>query len=73
MTKQIFDIVLIRDYTDADNQQRSASTRVGTAFPNKNTGFSLLIEPGVSISGRVQLLPRTEKPADQPQVPTEAA
>lgn len=35
--------------------------RVGSAFENKGGGFSLVIPEGVSISGRVVMLPRDQK------------
>ena len=56
----IYDLVVFEEY-EKDGEKKSASTQVGTAFTNENTGYTLKIRDGISISGRVQMLPRRDK------------
>lgn len=62
MTEQLFDVVIAREFTDKNNKKGTAYTRVASGFTIKEGGIALEIEPGISISGRVLIFPRTEKP-----------
>lgn len=54
-----YDVCVTREYTTQDNETRTAWTRVGVAFRWKNgsDGFKLIIEPGISVSGELTLVP----------------
>lgn len=50
---------------DERNEDRSYWTKVGVAFPSKSgRGFSVIITPGIAVSGRLVIL---EPKADEAQ------
>ena len=60
----IFNLVIPEERKAKEGEEpKTYWHRVGSAFPNKGGGYSLLIPEGVSISGRVLMLKRgTNKP-----------
>lgn len=61
MSKTVHDLVIANEYEDSEGKPRQKYTNIGVAFENENTGYSLLIDPGIAISGKVLMLPRGEK------------
>lgn len=58
----IHNLVIPEERTDkATGEVKTYWHRVGSAFPQKNGGFALVIPEGVSITGRVLMLPRDAK------------
>ena len=63
MSKKIYDALIAEDY-EHKGEKRTKFYNVGVMFENDREGWTLTIPAGVSISGRVVILPRKEKPAD---------
>lgn len=63
----IHDLLVANKYKAKDGSEKSRFTNVGVAFENEKTGYSLVIHEGISLSGRVLMLPRKDKdtPADE--------
>ena len=61
MPKTVHDLVIANEYEDGDGKPRQKYTNIGIAFENENTGYSLLIDPGIAVSGKVLMLPKGEK------------
>ena len=58
----IFNLLIPEERTNKQSGEvKTYWHNVGTAFQKKNKGFDLVIPQGVSISGRVLMLPRDEK------------
>lgn len=68
----LFDVLKPSSYYDPKTrQERSRLVRIGTAFPTKDEeGVVFDLPDGVSISGRVIIMPR--KKGDMAEVPAEA-
>lgn len=62
----IFNLLIPEERTDKKSGEVKAFWhRVGTAFPHqKGEGFNLVIPEGVSITGKVIMLPREAKEPD---------
>lgn len=61
----IYNILIPEEYTDKQSGEvKTYWNRVGTMFENKGEGFTLRIPEGVSITGRVVVLPRGAKEPD---------
>lgn len=62
----IFNLLIPEERTDKNSGEVKAFWhRVGTAFPHKKgEGFNLVIPEGMSISGKVIMLPREAKEPD---------
>lgn len=63
---EIYDLLKVREY-EQDGQQKAAFTRVGVAFPTEKGGFTLRIDEGIAVSGRVELVKR--KPRESGEDP----
>lgn len=59
---KIYDVLSVETYTDGNGEEKSRFHRVGTAFENKNGGQTLLIPPGISLTGKIVTKERSEKP-----------
>lgn len=60
MTKPSFELFLANEKGEGDDK-KTFWTKVGAAWPNKaGTGFNIDIPAGLSISGRVTMLPYRE-------------
>lgn len=59
---KIYDVLSVETYIDGNGEEKSRFHRVGAAFDNKNGGQTLLIPPGISLSGKIVTKERTEKP-----------
>jgi hypothetical protein len=58
---EIFDAFIVEKY-DANGQEKRKWHEVGTAFPSKSgKGYNLYITPGLSVSGQIVIVPRTER------------
>ena len=56
---EIYNLLLAEERSDDNGEVRTYWHSAGTAFPHKNgDGFNLVIPPGMSLSGRVLMLPR---------------
>ena len=56
---EIYNLLLAEERPDENGEVRTYWHSAGTAFPHKNgDGFNLVIPPGMSLSGRVLMLPR---------------
>jgi hypothetical protein len=70
MTGQRLDAIMARKYTDRDGNEKSAFTRLGTAFPITNGGYSIVLDampaPEAAQNGGLQyrLLLMVPKPRD---------
>lgn len=62
----IFNLLIPEERTDkASGEVKTFWHRVGSAFPHKQgEGFNLVIPDGVSITGKVVVLPREAKEPD---------
>jgi hypothetical protein len=67
---QRLDAIMARKYTDRDGNEKSAFTRLGTAFPITNGGYSIVLDampaPEAAQNGGLQyrLLLMVPKPRD---------
>lgn len=58
----VYNLLIPESYEDQNGEEKTQWHRVGKAFPKKEgDGFDLVIPAGVSLSGRVVMLPRKEK------------
>lgn len=64
----IFDAFIVEKY-DSNGQEKRKWHEVGTAFPSKSGkgGYNLYITPGLSVSGQIVILPRSERKSDGEQ------
>ena len=64
------DALSVREYQDSTGQTKAAFTKIGTAFPNKNGGYTLILDalplPALDSDGRLQtkLLLKEPQPRD---------
>lgn len=62
MTKKIYDALITETYTDRKTgEDRTKFHNVGTVFENEREGWTMKVHDGLSVSGRVVILPRKEK------------
>jgi hypothetical protein len=70
MTGQRLDAIMARKYTDRDGNEKSAFTRIGTAFATQSGGYSVVLDampaPEAAQNGGMQyrLLLMVPKPRD---------
>ncbi|MEO1476766.1 MAG: hypothetical protein AAFS13_10335 [Pseudomonadota bacterium] len=59
----IYNLLIPEERADKDTgETRTFWHKVGTVFPHrKGDGFNVIIPDGISVSGRVMILPRSEK------------
>lgn len=61
MSKKPYDALIAEDY-EHKGEKRTKFHQVGVMFENEREGWTLNIHPGISVSGRVVIMPRKEKP-----------
>jgi hypothetical protein len=70
MSTQRLDAIMARKYTDRDGNEKSAFTRIGTAFTMQNGGYSIVLDampaPEAAQNGGLQyrILLMVPKPRD---------
>lgn len=65
MTTKPFNILVAEPYTTKNGEEKTNWIRVGVAFPNTNgEGFTCQIPPGLALTGKFMILPRTDKTED---------
>ncbi len=58
----IYNLLVPEDYTNQNGEEKTKFHQVGTALQNNNgESFTLFIPEGVSISGKVQMMPRKDR------------
>lgn len=58
---EILDAFIVEKY-DSKGQEKRKWHEVGTAFPSKSgKGYNLYITPGLSVSGQIVIVPRSER------------
>ena len=57
-------ILVAREYTNANGEAKTEWMRVGVAFPNKKDGFNCKVAEGIALTGDFVILPRTERAED---------
>lgn len=60
MSKKPYDALLVEEY-EHKGEKRQKFYQCGVMFENDREGWTLTIPPGMSISGRVVILPRKDK------------
>lgn len=60
MTKP-HNILVARNYTNSNGEEKTDWLRVGVAFPNQKEGFNCEVVDGIALTGRFMILPRTER------------
>lgn len=60
MSKKPYDVLIAEEY-EHKGEKRTKFYNVGVMFENDREGWTLNIPEGISISGRVVILPRKEK------------
>jgi hypothetical protein len=63
MTNKPMDLLIAEEF-EYKGEQRTKFHNVGTVFENEREGFTVKIHPGLSVSGRLVILPRKEKRDD---------
>ena len=59
-----FNVYVTEEY-EKDGEAKTRWNRVGSAFLHeKGQGMNVQIAPGIAVSGRIVILPPTEKPDD---------
>lgn len=46
-------VLVANEYEDANEKTQTSFSQVGVAFPAKNDGFTVVITPGISVTGRL--------------------
>lgn len=59
--KKPYDVVLVEEYGDAADR-KAKFYNVGVAFERDEGGMSVIIPEGISVTGRLSILPRKDKP-----------
>ena len=62
--KQVYDVLVPEEYEDkrgGNGELKSRYYRVGTAFENERDGMSVILAPGITVSGKLVIMPRREK------------
>lgn len=60
MTKP-HNILVARNYTNSNGEEKTEWLRVGVAFSNQKDGFNCEVADGIALTGRFMILPRTER------------
>ncbi|WP_210532022.1 hypothetical protein [Pantoea ananatis] len=68
MSKPAFNAFVPQE-TEQNGDKKTFWHKVGAAWPNKNEGFTLFIIPGISVSGKIVLMPFKENEEQQPSSP----
>lgn len=63
MSKKPYDALVVEEYQH-QGETKKKYYQVGVMFENEREGWTLSIPPGVSVSGRVLILPRKDKAGD---------
>lgn len=61
MAKKTYDILKSREYTNSQGEVKTAYTTVGAAWDLDKGGMSLQIEDGISVTGKLVILPRRDR------------
>lgn len=64
MSKKTYNVLKPREYTDGNGEERKHFIEVGAAWEIDSGGMSLELHEGISVSGRVVILPRKERGND---------
>lgn len=63
MAKQTYNVLKPREYTTGNGEVKKHFVEVGAAWDIDSGGMSIEIHEGISISGKVLILPRKERDA----------
>ena len=58
--KKAYDVLKVEEYGDEENK-KAKFYNVGVAFERDDGGMSVIIPEGISVSGRLSIMPRKEK------------
>lgn len=54
-------ILVTREYTTGNGEVKTAWSDAGVAFANSKGGFNCEVTPGLALTGKFVILPRTDK------------
>lgn len=61
MSKPVYDILVVEEYTDRHNRPRTMFHRAGVAFPNGNGSIDCRVTQGMALNGSFIIMPRKER------------
>lgn len=64
MSKRTYNVLKPREYTDGNGELRKHFIEVGAAWEIDSGGMSIELHEGIAVSGRVVILPRKDRAAD---------
>ena len=62
--KTPYDILVAREYTDANGEVKTAYYRAGVAFENSKEGMNGEVVDGLALTGRFIIAPRRDRAPD---------
>lgn len=57
-------VLVAREYTNANGEVKTEWMRVGVAFANSSGGFNCELAEGIGLTGRFVILPRKDRAED---------
>lgn len=64
MSKKTYNVLKGREYTDGNGEVRKHFIEVGAAWEIDSGGMSIELHDGIAVSGRIVILPRKDRAAD---------